>query len=186
MLELQWRGRTQFGGRVRIFFQTHRIFLSGLFTWVIAWTVVFSAIDFWTIKLFHVEDAHWFQDYRAVMRYGASWASPPSFALAENTYFVWMQAFDRRRTMHEWEWYSGNPANPDGHWNFVWGDPYGWIKFPVWKWYLLWSIPTAAWFLGLTFVARRLFGKNLQTQPRGLSLNTPLAPALSTLQEEGD
>ncbi len=114
--------------------------------WFLAWTVIFSAIDFWTIKLYDVPHYSWFEDYRAVMRYGASWVSPPSFALAENAYFVWVNMFDQHYHMHEWEFYSGNPINPDGRFNFVWGDGNGgWIKFPMITWYAGWLVPTLAW-----------------------------------------
>jgi hypothetical protein len=98
----------------------------------------------------------WFQGYRAVMRYGASWVSPPSFALAENAYFVWMNMYDPDYQMHEWAWYSGNPTNPDGDFNFVWGDGNdGWIKFPMKEWYMAWLFPTGLWFLLLTFISKR-------------------------------
>ena len=54
------------------------------------------------------------------MRYGLAWVSPPSFALAENAYFLWMNTYDGGYTMHEWHFYKGNPWNPDGKFNFVW------------------------------------------------------------------
>ncbi len=125
--------------------------------WVVAWTIIFSAIDFWSIRLYQVEQYHWFQEYRAAMRYGASWLSPPSFALAENAYFVWMNMYDRHYKMHEWAWYTGDPVNPDGYFNFVWGDGRGrWVKFPMKVWYGLWSIPSALWFGGVKLASVKL------------------------------
>lgn len=122
-----------------------------ILTWVFAWTIIFSAIDFWSIRLFEVQDYRWFEEYRAAMRYGASWLSPPSFALAENAYFVWMNVYDRQYRMHEWEWYTGDPANPDGYFNFVWGDGTGkWVRFPMKVWYGIWLIPSALWFGAVT------------------------------------
>ena len=148
----------------RSYRDSYRSLFPILLAWMFAWTLVFSAIDFWTIRLFQVDKAASFQDYRAVMRYGVSWASPLSFALAENTYFVWLNLFDPQYTMHEWDWYTGNPANPDGHWNFVWGGAQGWTKFPMWKWYLLWLIPTMPWLVGFGFAIHRVLGKNQQFQ----------------------
>jgi hypothetical protein len=135
-----------------------------LMVWVVAWTIVFSAIDFWSIKVLEVQDYRWFQPYRATMRYFASWVSPPSFALAENAYFIWMNVYDRQYKMHEWEWYSGNPVNPDGDFNFVWGDGKGkWVKFSMKEWYGLWLIPSTVW-LGLVtlFLIRRGWQSRLQ------------------------
>jgi hypothetical protein len=129
-----------------------------ILTWILAWTIIFSAIDFWSIKLFQVQEYNWFESYRAGMRYGAAFVSPPSFALAENTYFVWMNLFDPGFKMHEWEWYSGNPANPDGYFNFVWGDGRGhWVRFSMKEWYGRWMIPSTIWLgvITLVFVRRR-------------------------------
>ncbi len=127
-----------------------------LLAWILVWTVVFSAVDFWSIKLYDVCNSSWFQNYRAVMRYGASWVSPASFALAENAYFVWMNVYDRNYRMHEWDWYSGNPVNPDGYYNFVWGDGKGgWVRFPMKEWYGAWLLPTGLWLVLLTFISRR-------------------------------
>ena len=183
MLRFQRHGST---GAVQISlwrkFQSDRT-LSILFAWVVAWTVIFSGIDFWTIKLNHVDEWDGFHDYRAVMRYGASWASPLSFALAENTYFVWMDLFDPRRTMHEWDWYSGNPLNPDGYWNFVWGGEHGWVRFSMWKWYVLWLIPTVPWLIGVRFIMHRLLGRCQPTHRLVLPLTTGVAPTVSTSQE---
>jgi hypothetical protein len=120
-----------------------------LLAWILAWTLVFSTTDFYTICLFHIDRYSWFQDYRNIMGLTASWISPPSFALAENVYFVWLNLFDPNRTMREWAWYVGNPANPDGQWNFVWGAPHGWSKYPVLKWYGLWAIPSLLWFVAI-------------------------------------
>ncbi len=82
--------------------QSSRITLIGLLLWILGWTVIFSAIDFWSIKLYDICNDSWFEDYRAAMRYGAAWISPPSFALAENAYFVWMNVYDTPHAMHEW------------------------------------------------------------------------------------
>ncbi len=44
--------------------------------------------------------------------------------------------------------------NPDGAFNFVWGDSRGgWVKFPVRDWYLGWLGPTVLWLLLVRFVA---------------------------------
>ena len=119
---------------------------AALLIWIIAWTVIFSAVDFWSIKLYDVPRYSWFESYRATMRYGATLVSPASFALAENAYFVWMNMYDRSYHMHEWEWYTGNPTNPDGYYNFVWGDGRGgWTKFPMKYWYGAWLLITLAW-----------------------------------------
>ncbi len=127
-----------------------------LLAWVLGWTVIFSAIDFWTIKLYDIPHYSWFEPYRAVMRYGVSWVSPPSFALAENAYFVWMNVYDQNYRMHEWEWYSGNPFNPDGYYNFVWGNGSGgWMRFPMKDWYGIWLLPTVPWLLGIVLWFRR-------------------------------
>ncbi len=127
-----------------------------LLAWILTWTIIFSAVDFWSIKLYDVCNSSWFQDYRAAMRYGASWVSPASFALAENAYFVWMNVYDRDYRMHEWDWYSGNPVNPDGNYNFVWGDGNGgWVRFPMKEWYGAWSVPTGLWLVLLTFISKR-------------------------------
>ncbi len=127
-----------------------------LLFWVVAWTVLFSALDFWSIKLYDVCNAPWFQQYRAIMRYGVSWVSPPSFALAENAYFVWVNMYDRDYRMHEWEWYTGNPVNPDGYYNFVWGtDTGGWMRFPMKEWYGGWLVPTIPWLFGVSFIFLR-------------------------------
>ncbi len=148
--------------------------------WIALWTIIFSGVDFWTIKLFDVCHYSWFEEYRAVMRFGVSWISPPSFALAENAYFLWVNAFDPHYTMHEWEFYTGNPANPDGHFNFVWGDDHGgWMKFPMAAWYGGWLLPSVPWFImvGL-FLSGRLNQKRdraPRTAPAGLQ------PALETV-----
>ncbi len=127
-----------------------------LLAWILAWTVIFSAVDFWSIKLYDVCNLSWFQAYRAVMRYGVSWVAPPSFALAENAYFVWMNMYDPDYQMHEWAWYSGNPSNPDGHFNFVWGDGRGgWTKFSMKEWYAVWLFPTALWLFLIILVSKR-------------------------------
>lgn len=124
--------------------------------WVVGWTVIFSALDFWSIKLYDVCHASWFQQYRAIMRYGVSWISPPSFALAENAYFIWMNMYDRDYRMYEWEWYSGNPINPDGHYNFVWGtSDGGWMRFPMKEWYGGWLLATIPWLLGVAVIFLR-------------------------------
>lgn len=125
--------------------------------WIVAWTIIFSGIDFWTIKLFDVCNRPWFNNYRSVMRYGVSWISPPSFALAENTYFIWVNLFDWNYQMHEWDFYTGNPINPDGHYNFVWGDNHGgWVKFPMIDWYSGWLMPTIPWLVIFTLLFARL------------------------------
>ncbi len=130
--------------------------LSLLLLWIAAWTFLFSALDFWTIKLYDAGNWPWFQQYRAVMRYGVAWVSPPSFALAENAYFLWVNTYDQGYTMHEWDFYKGNPFNPDGRFNFVWGDSHGgWMKFPMSEWYSGWLIPTIPWFVIVTLVFGR-------------------------------
>jgi len=127
---------------------------AGLVLWIMTWTVIFSAVDFWTIKLYNVPQYSWFENYRAAMRYGATLVSPASFALAENAYFIWMNVYDRNYRMHEWEWYTGNPTNPDGYYNFVWGDGRGgWMKFPMKYWYAAWLLVTLAWLTVISSVA---------------------------------
>ncbi len=117
-----------------------------MLAWIAGWTVLFSGLDFWTIKLYDICNLPWFQTYRSIMRYGVSWVAPPSFALAENAYFLWVNAFDGERTMHEWDFYTGNPVNPDGDYNFVWGNNSGgWTKFPMKVWYSGWLLPTIPW-----------------------------------------
>ncbi len=130
--------------------------LSLLLLWIALWTFLFSALDFWTIKLFDICNWPIFESYRSIMRYGVSWVSPPSFALAENVYFFWVNGFDQERTMHEWEFYSGQPFNPDGDYNFVWGDNHGgWMRFPMSIWYSGWLVPSILWLLGLLIIAGR-------------------------------
>ncbi len=112
-----------------------------------AWTIIFSGLDFWTIKLYDVPHYSWFEDYRATVRYSATLISPASFALAENAYFIWMNVYDHQYDMHEWEWYTGNPVNPDGYYNFVWGNGRGgWMRFPMKEWYATWMLITFIWF----------------------------------------
>ncbi len=140
-----------------LFIPTPFRWLTVLLLWIAAWTFLFSALDFWTIKLWDVCNWPGFQEYRSVMRYGVSWVSPPSFALAENTYFFWVNTYDRGYTMHEWDFYKGDPFNPDGKYNFVWGDPNtgGWVKFPMSQWYSGWAVPSAIWLIIVTLVFGR-------------------------------
>lgn len=124
--------------------------------WILTWTVIFSAVDFWSIKIYEVEKYSWFGASRAAIEVGGSLVSPASLAFAENAYFVWMNAFDGDHAMHEWEWYNGDPVNPDGSFNFVWGDGQGgWMKYPMWEWYGVWLLITSAWFAGLARVRLR-------------------------------
>ncbi len=164
----RWRAFT------RLPFKTSSAFLLVWVSWIVVWIVLFSALDFWSIKLYHVCHARWFQEYRAAMRYGASWLSPPSFALAENAYFVWLNLYDPQHQMHEWEWFSGNPVNPDGHFNFVWGDGHGgWVKFPMKAWYEGWAFQTATWLVGITFLrAKWRRSRRRVTSPRWTSVLT--------------
>jgi hypothetical protein len=124
--------------------------------WILAWTVIFSGLDFWSIKIYGVQQYSWFQPYRVATEVGGSVVCPASLALAENVYFIWLNVFDTDRTLHEWEWYTGNPVNPDGSFDFIWGDGQGgWIKYPMWKWYGIWLPITLAWFAALAQARRR-------------------------------
>ncbi len=151
-----------FSSRPRLSWKAVRtLFLLLLFlvTWVIGWTGIFSAIDFWTIKLRSVEHWRYFFQYRGVMANIVAWVSPPSFGLAENAYFYWLNSFDPHYQMHEWAWYSGNPVNPDGDYNFVWGDGKGnWVKYPMVDWYARWGIQTLVWLGLVAFIYRRRRG----------------------------
>ncbi len=52
----------------RPFIPTPFQWLTLLLLWVTSWTFLFSALDFWTIKLYDAGNWPWFQEYRAVMR----------------------------------------------------------------------------------------------------------------------
>jgi hypothetical protein len=141
-----------------------------LLAWVAAWTVIFSGVDFWSIRLYQVCHYDWFGTYRSITRGFASFVSPASFALAENAYFIWMDMYDPRRTMHEWAWYSGDPVNPDGEFNFVWGTSSGgWAKYPMSEWYAQWSLLTFLWlaavYLGFSRRRNRFKGKLQPSSP---------------------
>ncbi|MGB8644054.1 MAG: hypothetical protein WCF84_02365 [Anaerolineae bacterium] len=147
-----------------------RRFLATLALWIVGWTLLFSLCDFASIKVFRAYEYTWFQDYRRAMNDQAAWISPLSFALAENVYFVWVNVFDAARTMHEWDFYSGNPLNPDGKGNFVWGDGRGgWYAYPMTRWYEEWLRRAATW-LGVVLAvagSRSLFTRRITPSPIG-------------------
>jgi hypothetical protein len=141
--------------------------LALLAVWILTWTVIFSALDFWTIKIYNVPRYRWFEEYRTAVRYSAVLISPASFALAENAYFVWMNTYDPHYHMHEWEWYTGDPVNPDGYYNFVWGNGQGgWVRFPMKIWYGGWLLITVPWLAVVSLVFFKW--------PRASALNAPM------------
>src|SRR5437588_6467517 len=77
--------------------------------WISLWLILFSAMDFWGIRLWQIERAPWFGDYRTAMYEYISWISPASFGLAENAYFIWVNLIDADRQNWEWTFYTGNP-----------------------------------------------------------------------------
>lgn len=142
----------------RLFPTSYRGWATLLVTWVLTWTILFSGLDFWTLKLYDVSHYHWFETYRSAVRYSATIISPASFAFAENAYFIWMNMYDRDYGMHEWAWYTGDPVNPDGYYNFVWGNGRGgWMRFPMKEWYGVWLLITLVWLsiVSLVFVKWR-------------------------------
>lgn len=110
--------------------------------WIVAWTLFFSTLDFWAIRQWKMEQHVWFMDYRTAMYEYVSWISPASFGLAENVYFLWLNLFDRDQQNWEWTFYSGNPFNPDGDYNFVYGSG---DRYPMWRWYRHWLKNFVPW-----------------------------------------
>ena len=120
--------------------------MNRLVGWIGLWLLLFSAMDFWGIRLWQIERAPWFGGYRTAMYEYVSWISPASFGLAENAYFVWINLFDAERQNWEWTFYTGNPLNPDGDYKFVYGDG---ARYEMWRWYRHWLKNFVPWLAAL-------------------------------------
>jgi hypothetical protein len=129
-------------------------YVKKLLVWFGLWVIVFSGMDYWGIRVWQIQRADWFTTYRTAMYEYISWLSPASFGVAENAYFVWLDVFDGQKQNWEWTFYTGNPINPDGAYNFVYGDG---ARYEMWRWYRHWLKNFLPW-LGAIIVYRRRAG----------------------------